>query len=219
MPRTRTVVVSSSALLAASVALFFHFAGKRSPGESELFEPPAHAVQPEPLCPWRNPETDMARMFPSANRRAAETRILSGSRVELSKLLGRPLTAGEHSLTFSRVFKDSQPVGVVVPWRVKGAYGAIELVLATSPEGAVRHVILQRSREPEAIARALDNPDWLGRFTGRTRTRGWETDDTTSLPAEARASATAVRDGIRDLLILLEGSEHAPRSAGVTAHD
>lgn len=171
--------------------------------ELTLFEPMVRHIEPAPLCPWREPEVDLRRVFPNANRRETETRILSGLRVELSKQLERPLNSEELALTLHRVYQDSRPLGAVLTRRVKGQHGAIEIALAVAEEGRVRDVWLQRLREPETIAAALQDDKWLRTFQGRSHKEGWEIDNLGSLPEEAHISAQAIREGIRSLLVLL----------------
>ena len=58
------------------------------------------AITPEamPLCPWRQPEVDLKVFFPDATGYRAETRILSGLRLELAERLGRTPTGDENAL-------------------------------------------------------------------------------------------------------------------------
>jgi hypothetical protein len=186
------------------VAWRLHVASRETP---DIFEPKSRVVEAAPVCPWREPDADMRRFFPEANRYSTEKRILSGVRVELAKQLGRQPDAEENTLTLHRVHRGSRALGAVLTRRVKGEHGAIELVLAVAEQGEVRGVHLQRLREPADIAGALQNPAWLEGFQGRTHARGWETDDALDLPPEARLSAQAIREGIRSLLILLAVSE------------
>jgi hypothetical protein len=111
------------------------------------------------------------------------------------------------------------PLGVVLTRRVKGAYGAIELVLAVSPNGQTRALRLQRLREPEPIAVVLQNPDWLSAFVGRRAGSAWQLGrDLPEVPAEARASADAIIEGTRSLLILLAAADEANSRSPAAAH-
>lgn len=183
---------------------------------NEVFEPTVHNLEPAPVCPWREPEADLHQFFPEANRRTTETRILSGLRLELAQQLGRPPESEEMTLTVHRVFQMAQPLGAVLARRVKGEHGAIELVLAVTDAGAVCGLRLQRLREPAAIEAAVTDAHWLARFRGRDGIHGWEADDLSGLPVEARPSAAAVREGLRSLLVLLAVSQAAPPSQPVS---
>jgi hypothetical protein len=188
--------------LAGAVLLSFGMFQARTDETPALFEPAVRSIEAAPLCPWRDPEADLRTFFPGATRYVDETRILSGQRVELAQRLGRLPEAEENALLSHRVFAGSECLGFILTRRVKGEYGAIEIVLAVSPRGEVEGVSLQRWREPEAIAHELRNPEWLQRFRGRTQARGWDGDDLRRLPEEARVSARAVREGVRGLLAL-----------------
>jgi hypothetical protein len=160
------------------------------------------------LCPWREPEKDLKELFPSATRYEVETRILSGLRTELAKRLGRPPTGDENALRLYRVYSDKAMLGTVLTRRVKGEYGAIELVLATDLNQKICGVRLQRLREPEAIAQALENPSWQHAFQGKGAESSWQLgQDVPQVPAEAQASARAVIDAASSLLVLLAAAE------------
>lgn len=170
----------------------------------EVFDPPIRHLDAAPLCPWREPEADRLRFFPGSTGHAAETSILSGQRVEIEKQLGRRPAPDENALLRHRVLAGTQVVGFVLTRRVKGEHGAIELVVALDPGGRIEGVTIQRWREPPAVTTELAQPTWLGRFRGRTADRGWDAEDLDlqALPSEARASAAAIREGIRSLLVL-----------------
>src|SRR5437870_13286554 len=114
-------------------------------------------IELAPMCPWRQPETDLRAFFPGATRHETEIRILSGERLELARRLGRMPAPEEHSLYLHRVYDAQRRLGTVLTRRVKGEYGAIEIVLAANPDGRVRGVRYQRLREPERIASALQS--------------------------------------------------------------
>src|SRR5438132_8210137 len=63
------------------------------PFETKNTPPP-----PAPLCPWREPESDLKVFFPDATRFELETLILSGQRLELAQGLGREQTGDENAL-------------------------------------------------------------------------------------------------------------------------
>ena len=183
------------------------------------FEPKTQLPQAAPLCPWREPEADLKRWFPNATRHELETRILSGRRLELAARLGRLPTGDENALHVSRCYEEQTPLGSVLTRRVKGVYGAIELVLAVGTDGQVRGLTLQRLREPDPIAAALQNPAWLRSFDGRRSDSSWKLGrDIPDVAPEARGSAEAVIDGVRSLLILLATSEEAVLPGPVAAH-
>ena len=174
-------------------------------------------IEGAPLCPWREPEKDRAVLFPGSTGTREETQILSSARLELSRRLGRTPTGDDNALHIYRVEKSGAPMGSVVVRRVRGEYGAIELVIGVRPDGAVQGVRIQRTREPEAIAAILRSPGWLGRFRGLRSEGDWRP-LTLKVSSEARASAAAVLDGVRTALILLETADRVGLPAAEHHH-
>jgi hypothetical protein len=161
------------------------------------------------MCPWRNPEADLAAFFPGATRYEREVKILSGRRLELQEKLGRPLAPEENSLYIYRVFDNAGAVGTVATRRVRGENGAIEIVLAANPDQTIGGLRLQRIREPQAAA--LEDPNWLGAFHGKcVRDSLRLGTDLPDLPVGARASGQAIVEGTHSLLVLLADAEELP---------
>src|SRR5262245_31154618 len=80
----------------------------------------AARIEGAPMCPWRNPQSDVPAWFPDANLTDTEILIMSGLRPELAARLGRSPTAEEHALYVHRVWRDSVQLGEVLVRRVKG---------------------------------------------------------------------------------------------------
>ncbi len=183
------------------------------------FEIKTPRFEAAPLCPWREPERDLSDFFPGAVRYEAETHILSGWRMELAQRLGRMPTAGENALHLYRIFGPQQPMGAILTTRVKGEYGAIEIVLAASNQGEVIGLRLQRLREPEGIRTALQQPAWLDSFRGKTTRHPWQFGrDIPEPTSSAHTSADAVVEGVRGLLILLDTAAQAQPAAARHVH-
>ena len=190
------------------------------PASSEVFSD-AEAKPPEaaPLCPWREPERDLKMVFPTATGYKVETKILSGLRLELGERLGRAPVPDENAFHFYSVYREEAPLGTVLTRRIKGEHGAIELVLATDLERRVCGLHFQRLREPELIARALESAEWRHSFVGKRADSQWKLGgDIPDVPLEARASAEAVLEGARSLLILLETADHSHVSHKAAEH-
>jgi len=161
-----------------------------------------------PMCPWRHPKEDIAAWFPGATRLDTEVQILSGLRPELARRLGRPATAEENALYLHRVWKDAERLGEVAVRRVKGGAGAVEVVVAFEPDGRVRGVRVQRTREPAEVVAALDGT-WLDAFRGRRSGDSLRPGaDLPAVPEAARATASALADGVRSLLLSRELANH-----------
>ncbi len=186
----------------------------------DIVHDPAPPPEAAPMCPWREPESDLHTFFPRATGYETETRILSGLRLELSQALGRPPAPDELSLRLYRVFRAQEPLGTVLTRRVKGQFGSIEMVLAVKPDGGVRALRLQRLREPAGVATALQQPEWLAGFAGKTASNRWRLGEDLPAPEPATLpSAQALVEGVRSLLILLSVAERsAPPAAPSTHH-
>ena len=210
---SKPIMFGVSALVLVLTAIVWR--SYESSSSSDLvFNPKLKPPQAGPLCPWREPETDLKLLFPNATRHEVETRILSGLRVELAERLGRAPTGDENALHVYRIYQDKTPLGNVVTRRVKGMYGAIELVLAVDANQRVSGLRLQRLREPESAASALQNPAWLRAFEGKHAGSSWKLGgDIPEVSAEARASAETIVEGARSLLILLAASEQSHSNA------
>jgi hypothetical protein len=173
-----------------------------------------------PLCPWREPESDLQHFFPYATDYQKETRILSGLRLELASRLGRAPTGDENALRVNRVYRNGTMLGTILTRRVKGDYGAIELVLAVDTNRSVVGMRLQRLREPEVIEKALQNEAWQRAFVGKRAGDSWQIgNDLPEVPAMARHSPDAVAEGARDLLVLLTTADQAQTSNLVQGHN
>jgi hypothetical protein len=92
---------------------------------------------------------------------------------------------------------------------VRGEYGLIELVLAIEGEtSTVKYAHIQRLREPEPAATALQSEAWLKEFRGLNGDSNWQpVAHSPLLPAQALLSAGAITDATRTALILLSTAQ------------
>jgi hypothetical protein len=205
----RKQLLIGALVLAAGVAIIGWRTSNRLSSET-FSETSATPPEAAPLCPWRDPESDLKRFFPEATSYERDTRILSGRRLELAERLGRAPTGDENALRIYRVYRVQTPLGTILTRRVKGDYGAIELVLAADTNRSVVGLRLQRLREPESIAEALQDPAWQRAFMGKHANDAWHIgSDLPEVPAVAGSSAEVVVKGVRDLLILLTAADQA----------
>src|SRR5438045_8614756 len=103
-------------LAALTVAAVGAFVALRSPVPSAAVKVPDEDTTPPeaaPLCPWREPESDLKAFFPQATRYSVEPRILSGVRLELQQRLGRFPTGDENRSEERRVGKGRRTRGAV----------------------------------------------------------------------------------------------------------
>jgi len=214
---SRAVIFCLGTALVLGAGIVLRRAGSSS--KEVIFEGKNTPPQLAPLCPWREPQNDLKALFPAASRWELETRILSGMRSELTQRLGRLPTADENALRVYRIFARNEALGEVTTRRVKGSFGAIELVLAADTNGQITGLLLQRLREPEPVATALQAGNWRLWFAGKRADSSWECGDALNqLPVEARTSGQAIVEGAHSTMILLAASEQAQRLSANTHH-
>lgn len=156
------------------------------------------------LCPWRTPDADLKQFFPTATSHEEEALVLSRYRQEIAKRLGRTPTGDENLLRVFRIKQGATNLGVIVPRRIRGDSGVIELVLAVDTQGKVIGAKIQRLREPEDVTQVLRSSKILGAFGGKTADSAWKLgQDFAQVPQSAERSASALLDGTRTALILL----------------
>ncbi len=172
-----------------------------------------------PLCPWREPDSDLTAFFPEATRYEIQTRILSGLRPELTRRLGRTPTGDENALRLYEVYRDKTVLGSILTRRAKGEYGGIEIVIAMDTNQCLRGVRLQRVREPAVISAALQNTNWLKSFVGKRADDQWHMgSDIPEVPSEARVSAQAVVEAVRSLSVLAATAKGSQAVGLAAAH-
>lgn len=171
-------------------------------GASAVFEPPSRFIEPAPLCPWREPDADLARFFPGATHWTQETHILSGHRLELEQRLGRRPAAAKNLLQCFLVLQGETRVGTVLTRRVAAEHGAMELVIALDARGKICALRVQRDREPESVAAVLASREWQERFLGQDVSL--PRPEVSLLTAAARCSASNFVESVCSALILLD---------------
>ncbi len=200
-------LIYSTVGLGAVLVLAGWFHRMRDSSEVISLQARTERLEAEPICPWRQPESDLHQFFPHATRYETENRILSGQRLELAARLKRTPTAGENVLRLYRVFQDDEILGTLLTGRVKGEYGAIEFVVAVNPAGEISGLRIQRQREPDEIARELQDPAWFKSFRGMTASSDWQLGShIAEVAPPARKSAEALVEGVRSNLVLLDVS-------------
>ena len=169
--------------------------------------PELSSAKPAQMCPWRNPDRDRRILFPQGTRHEARTAVLTHLFVQLKEQLGHWPSADDNPLYVYEVFDGAKPIGSIATRRVKGQHGALEIVVGTDTQGAVRGVLIQRLREPQEIESVLLKSGWLNTFRGATAHGDWNSKrHLAKVPPVARPSAKAVVEGVRSLLILINAA-------------
>jgi hypothetical protein len=164
----------------------------------------------------------LAELFPPATNYVTETCILSEVTSQLRQRLGRHLSSDENPLHIYRVQAGGAQRHSVLVTRVKAEHGGMELVIGIEAGGAVRGLLIQSHREPEAIAEVFLGSAFRGAFVGKTVAAPLRVgEDLPEVPLAARPSAQALADGVRSQLLVLSFAENllaARPSAAQTNH-
>lgn len=144
------------------------------------------------VCVWRDPERTMQRIFPAARDYKTVTTKMNPDRIAaIEKGIGVPLDDSEKR-EFDRyeiTGSDGGQLGTILALAGRGEFGAIEVVIGVNPAGRVVGVYIQRSRE--RVTRALQAPDFLNQFAGKTKNDGLDSIKPASPDAEAASRVVA----------------------------
>jgi hypothetical protein len=119
------------------------------------------------ICVWRKPDADIKLYFPGAESYRTDLKPVGARRAAIERAIGARLDPDEGDFKFYRILDGSRTAGTVLTHLGKGRYGAIEVVIALDPSGAVKGVRLQVVREPNGIKRQLTGDGFLGQFIGK----------------------------------------------------
>lgn len=156
----------------------------------------------EAPVPWREPDADRRRFFPTADGAREETRVLSGEWRVLRERLGRAPTGDDFALRLQRVTHQSHRLGAVFLRRVRGDAGAVEVVVALDEEARLVGLRVQRQREEPATARVLARDDWWAAARGHGPSAPWP--ESSETDPEARPLVAAILAAARECAILWE---------------
>ena len=199
-PRSRKAALAGAAAIVA-VGGILYLARPDSPGLPTIDLPPVESSEP-PMCPWREPESDLKRFFPSADDYRTDTLALSSIRQPILARLGPGGKIESNSLYVHRALQNGKPVGTLLVRRLPGPHGAIELVLAVDLFDRVAGLRIQRHREPERTAKHLTSAAFERRFRGLTAE--------SVLPVDSRRAGEAglgLANAVRTMLIELDEAE------------
>ncbi|MDE2026986.1 MAG: hypothetical protein KGJ11_00415 [Candidatus Omnitrophica bacterium] len=120
------------------------------------------------VCVWRDPDRTMSMVFPQArDYKTLDRKISKEKEANIERRLGKPLDPGERE-TWSHyeITGSNGTIGYVIADSEKGEYGAIEIVMGIMPDGKVKQVYIQRSRERD---KEFKSKEFLDQFVGKTK--------------------------------------------------
>ncbi len=165
------------------------------------------------MVPWREPAKDMARFFPNASEYKLETVVLSRFRPEILRRMEPSYHMDSTAVYSYLILKNGSPVGRVIPRRISGIHGAIEIVVALDNNLTVRKVAIQRSREPENITNWLFADNFLSHYAGKDYqsdfdlTRMLSTTDSDAIKT-AKVLSLGVKSIVVELTVALKNIAH-----------
>ena len=149
----------------------------------------------------------MERLFPAARDYRTRTIKMTPERIAaIERQLGEKLEESErrefdlYEITGGTA-GGAATLGTVLALAGKGEYGAIEVVIGVDGAGKMVGAYVQRVRERSS--KALQSPEFLGQFAGKTKNDGFDIDRSIK-PAspDALAASRVVASVIRKMLVL-----------------
>ena len=125
------------------------------------------------VCVWRDPERTMQRIFPAArDYKTVTVKITADKASAIEKVLGAKLDESEKGeFNFYEIVGlvqgKPQKLGTLIALAGTGEYGVIEVVIGVDPNGRIVGSYIQRSRE--RVTHALESPDFLIQFKGKSK--------------------------------------------------
>lgn len=119
------------------------------------------------VCVFRFPDRDVFKLFPMATNYLSETKkIDKETKSKIEKFLGQSLDPDETELTFFKILKGEDVIGMIHPHAERGEYGTIEVVWAFTLDGKIIDFIIQRSRERKT--KELSSEEFRKQFGGKS---------------------------------------------------
>lgn len=125
------------------------------------------------VCVWRDPERTMQKIFPSARDYKTITVKMTPDKIAaIEKALGAKLDDSEKGeFNFYDIVGVAQgkpqKLGTLIALAGRAEYGTLEVVIGVDPNGRIIGAYIQRSRE--RVTRALESPQFLDQFKGKTK--------------------------------------------------
>jgi hypothetical protein len=157
------------------------------------------------VCVWRDPERTMQRLFPAArDYKTVAVKITPERIAALERALGARLDDSEKTeFSFYDITGGSdkpRPIGSVLALAGKGQYGAIEVVIGLDADARIVGAYIQRSRE--RATKALQSPQFLKQFVGKTKSDAFQVGkDLDAASPEAEAASRVVAGVVKKMLV------------------
>ena len=158
------------------------------------------------VCVWRDPERTMQKLFPAARDYKTRAEKMTPERIAaIEQALGERLEDTErkefdlYDIT-GNADGEVTTLGTVLALAEKGEYGTIEVVVGVDRAGGLVGVYVQRTRE--RAAKALQAPQFLLQFAGKTKNDGFEIGkDIKPASPDALAASRVVAFVVKKMLV------------------
>lgn len=155
------------------------------------------------VCVWRDPERTMQRIFPRAHDYKTITVNMAGKVPAIEKQLGAKMDESEKGeFNYYEIIGDGQKIGTIMALAGKGEYGVIEVVIGLDGSGKIVGAYIQRSRE--RVTKALESPEFLNQFAGKTKTSGLDGKEIKPASPDAEAASHIVTFAIKKMLVFYD---------------
>lgn len=163
------------------------------------------AVALADVCVWRDPERTMSQIFPNAGDYKSLTRKIDAkTREKIEKRIGVDLDPSERTEwgSYKIVDKGGKELGRIIACAQSGDYGAIEVVMGVTPEGKVKGVYVQRTRE--RVSKQLRSRDFLAQFDGKAVRDPLKVGDDVKAIKGGENASKAVALAVKKMLVLYD---------------
>lgn len=158
------------------------------------------------VCVWRDPERTMQRIFPQARDYRTRTIKMTPEKIAaIEQAIGAPLDESEkrefdfYEIT-GLVDGKVQTLGTIMALAGKGEYGTIEVVIGVDSGDKLVAAYIQRSRE--RVTKALQSPEFLKQFAGKTKDDGFDLGkDLKPASPDAEAASRVVAFVVKKMLV------------------
>lgn len=158
------------------------------------------------VCVWRDPERTMQKIFPSARDYKTITVKMTAEKIAaIEKALGTKLDDSEKGeFNFYDIVGveqgKPQKLGTLIALAGRAEFGTLEVVIGVDPNGRIVGAYIQRSRE--RVTRALESPQFLDQFKGKTKSDTFDVGTgIKSAGADADAASRIVAFVIKKMLV------------------
>lgn len=160
----------------------------------------------------------MQKLFPQAHDYKTRTVKMTPEKIAaIEKSIGIPLDATErkefdlYEIT-GQVDGKVQTIGTILALAGKGEYGTIEVVIGMDSAGNLVGAYIQRTRE--RVSKALQSPEFLNQFAGKTKNDGFDVGkDIKPASADAEKASRVVAFVVKKMLVfhdVLTSGENKP---------